>query len=241
MSRRDADPFQDAARSKLLFAAPGPTCAALRQADWTCTALGPPEQWPADLRRAVHTVVRAAAPMLVWWGEEFVQVHNDAVIASLVGDERAVGRPAEQCWPEGWEVFAPHAHRVIETGERHTADDVVLPVDGAPATVWTMSLAPLYGDGDDSRPAGVLVNATDLTARVTAREAERQSADATAANLQVALTTNRRIGTAIGILMAHRRITDTAAFELLREASQRGHRKLREIADDVMLTGTLPD
>ena len=239
MSRRDADPSQDSARSYPLFDAPGPTCAVLRKIDWADTVLGPPETWPADLRRAAHTVVRAAAPMLVWWGEQFVQVHNDAVISSLGDDEPAVARPAGQCWPERWEVLAPHARRVVETGERHTVDDVVLPVDGAPSIFWTMSLAPLHAG--DTRPAGVLVNAVDLTVRVTAREVERRTADATTANLQVALASNRRIGTAIGILMAHRRITDSAAFELLRDASQRGHRKLRDIADDVVLTGTLPE
>jgi hypothetical protein len=239
MSRRDADPLLDVARSVPLFDAPGPTCAALRAVDWACTGLGPPETWPADLRRAAHTVVRSAAPMIVWWGDQFVQIHNDAVIASLGGDDPAVARPAAQCWPERWEVLAPHAHQVIETGEGHTVDDVVLPVDGAPSAFWTISLAPLHDE--DHHVAGVLVNAVDLTARVTAHEVERRTADAATANLQVALTSNRRIGTAIGILMAHRHITDSAAFELLREASQRLHRKLRDIAEDVVLTGTLPD
>jgi hypothetical protein len=239
MSRRDAELFQDAARSYPLFDVPGPTAAALRAVDWTQTGLGPPASWPGDLLHAAHTVVRSAAPMIVWWGEHYVQLHNDAA-ASLCGSGCAVARPAAQCWPEQWTVFAPHASRVIDTGERCTVD-VVLPVDGAPATFWTMSLAPLYADDGESRPAGVLVNAFDLTARVTDQENERRTADVTNANLQLALTSNRRIGTAIGILMAHRRITDSAAFELLREASQRGHRKLREIAEDVVLTGTLPD
>ena len=203
------------------------------------TALGPPQNWHPDLRRAAHTIVRSAAPMLVWWGEQFVQLHNDAVIDSLGGDKPAVGRPAAQCWPERWDVFAPHACRVMRTGQPHTVDDVVLPVDGVPITFWTMSLAPLYDT--DSTTAGVLVNAADLTVRVTAHEVERRAADAATANLQIALASNRRIGTAIGILMAHRRITDAAAFELLREASQRGHRKLRDIAEDVVLTGTVPE
>jgi AmiR/NasT family two-component response regulator len=89
-------------------------------------------------------------------------------------------------------------------------------------------MAPLY---DDARKvAGVLANVFDLTAR-----------EAATANLQIALESNRRIGTAVGILMAHRRIRDSAAFELLRVASQRAHRKLREIAEDVVLTGALPE
>ncbi len=60
-----------------------------------------------------------------------------------------------------------------------------------------------------------------------------------AANLQIALTSNRQIGTALGILMASHKITDTAAFALLRNASQHTHRKLRDIADEVVQTGCL--
>lgn len=60
-------------------------------------------------------------------------------------------------------------------------------------------------------------------------------------NLQVALTTARRIGTAVGILMAESKISTDAAFELLRMASQNTHRKLRDVADEVVETGALPD
>jgi AmiR/NasT family two-component response regulator len=59
-------------------------------------------------------------------------------------------------------------------------------------------------------------------------------------NLSLALETNREIGVAIGILMARRLLTADQAFERLREASQRRHRKLREIAEDVVRTGELP-
>lgn len=61
-----------------------------------------------------------------------------------------------------------------------------------------------------------------------------------AANLEVALESNREIGAAIGILMARHAITSEHAFHLLRRASQLAHRKLRDIADDVVLTGCLP-
>jgi AmiR/NasT family two-component response regulator len=46
---------------------------------------------------------------------------------------------------------------------------------------------------------------------------------------------------AIGILMAIRRIGQDEAFDLLRRVSQRTNRKLREIADEVVHTGQLPD
>lgn len=59
------------------------------------------------------------------------------------------------------------------------------------------------------------------------------------ANLEEALATNREIGQAIGILMATDQITADQAFDQLRSASQHLHRKLREIAADVVQTGTL--
>jgi AmiR/NasT family two-component response regulator len=59
------------------------------------------------------------------------------------------------------------------------------------------------------------------------------------ANLEIALASSRRIGMAIGILMARFTIGDDAAFEMLRTASQRQNRKLRDIAEDVVLAGTL--
>jgi hypothetical protein len=58
-------------------------------------------------------------------------------------------------------------------------------------------------------------------------------------NLKIALLSSRRIGAAIGILMSQFKITDEQAFELLRCASQRRNRKVRDIAEDVVLTGTI--
>jgi AmiR/NasT family two-component response regulator len=40
--------------------------------------------------------------------------------------------------------------------------------------------------------------------------------------------------------MHQRKITETEGFDLLRRASQRTNRKLRDIADEVVTTGTLP-
>ena len=59
------------------------------------------------------------------------------------------------------------------------------------------------------------------------------------ANLEVALITCRRIGTALGILMAQNQWTQQQAFAALRTVSQTTHRKIRDIADDVLFTGTL--
>jgi hypothetical protein len=62
-----------------------------------------------------------------------------------------------------------------------------------------------------------------------------------ALNLTRAVESNREIGTAIGILMATKKVTQQDAFDQLRVASQALHRKLRDIAAEVKITGELPD
>ncbi|CCG02632.1 ANTAR domain-containing protein [Blastococcus saxobsidens] len=57
--------------------------------------------------------------------------------------------------------------------------------------------------------------------------------------LEQAVLSNRRIGMAIGILMASLKITEDQAFDLLRTASSRRNEKLRDIAEEVLLTGEL--
>ncbi|HEX3824320.1 MAG TPA: GAF and ANTAR domain-containing protein [Mycobacteriales bacterium] len=59
-------------------------------------------------------------------------------------------------------------------------------------------------------------------------------------NLERALLTNRDIGVAIGIVMARHFTTKEQAFDLLRIASQRAHRKLADIAHDVIEQGDVP-
>lgn len=58
-------------------------------------------------------------------------------------------------------------------------------------------------------------------------------------NLERALASNRRIGMAVGILMARRGLTDEQAFDCLRQVSQRRNVKLRDLAESVIYTGDL--
>jgi PAS domain-containing protein len=236
MSRREAA-FTHAADE--LFSGPGPSRAALRAVDWDATPLGEIASWPVDLLCTARTVVAASTPMVLWWGDQFHQVHNDALIRALGDEQPVVGRPAKECWPERWEVLGPAARLVLADVATVHLDEVVLAQADGAAVHWTMVFGPL--SDDERHPAGVLATAVDVTARVAAHEQERRNGDETVANLRLALASSRRIGTAIGIVMAHRRITDEAAFDLLRQASQRAHRKVRDIADEVVQTGVLPE
>ena len=88
---------------------------------------------------------------------------------------------------------------------------------------------------------------TELLARVRVHVELHRRRESTLAdeqdrsnNLEVAVTTNRQIGTAVGILMAEHKINSDEAFELLTTASHTRRRKLRDIAAEVAATGALP-
>ncbi|HEX8080256.1 MAG TPA: ATP-binding protein [Jatrophihabitans sp.] len=72
------------------------------------------------------------------------------------------------------------------------------------------------------------------------REYALNRAEDKVANLERALASNRQIGAAMGILMTRLKLTDEQAFDLLRKTSQNRHRKLRDIAEEVTITGELP-
>ena len=87
---------------------------------------------------------------------------------------------------------------------------------------------------DDAAQVIATVVATHTTLALMAASAKQR-----AANLERALTTNRHIGMAMGVLMATHKMTRDDAFTLLRIASQNTNRKLADIAEDVIHTGVL--
>lgn len=66
------------------------------------------------------------------------------------------------------------------------------------------------------------------------------SARKQASNLRIALASSRTIAVAIGITMERLQVSEQQAFDVLRRASQHGHRKIRDIAEDIVFCGVLP-
>ena len=92
---------------------------------------------------------------------------------------------------------------------------------------------PLTGGSPDTAMVATVAAASAIA--LTAID-QRYRAD----HLEQALASSRRIGAAMGILMASQRLTEQQAFDALRTVSQHSHRKLREVAEEVLLTGELP-
>ena len=57
------------------------------------------------------------------------------------------------------------------------------------------------------------------------------------ADVEIALNRFRRVGAALGILMVACDVGDASAVAMLRTASQRTNRSMRELADEIVATG----
>lgn len=81
----------------------------------------------------------------------------------------------------------------------------------------------------------------DAADRLGQLRAEMEAARTRAGHLEKALDTNRYIGMAIGILMARENLTQDAAWDRLVTISQATQRKVRDVADEIVYTGDVPE
>jgi GAF domain-containing protein len=141
------------------------------------------------------------------------------------------------CWSDDvaidkrWPVFGPAAEKL--TGVRSMlSHPLFLEEDDSLGALNLYSKKPAAFTEDSM--SALIVLATHSAIAMARAAAQEQSH-----NLKLALTSNRTIGIAIGILMTKHLITSDQAFDALRVASQHAHRKLADIAYDVVHTGEL--
>src|ERR1700722_12297285 len=93
-----------------LLAGGGELGALMRATDWSRTSLGPIEVWPQALRTSVRIMLTSRQPMFVWWGDELINLYNDAY-KTIVGGKhpQALGQPASFVWREIWDQVGPRA------------------------------------------------------------------------------------------------------------------------------------
>ena len=102
---------------------------AMRQYDWTRTALGEPARWSQALKTLVELMLASTQPMFMAWGQEQVWLYNDAFIP-ILGNKHpaALGIPALEVWAEAKEALTPMFERVF-AGEPVHRDDIELQLD----------------------------------------------------------------------------------------------------------------
>lgn len=82
-----------------LFAGKGEMAMRMRSHDWSKTSLGAVETWSQSLKTAVRIMLTSSQPMWVWWGEELLNLYNDAYRPIMGGKHPAMfARPASEVW-----------------------------------------------------------------------------------------------------------------------------------------------
>src|SRR5262245_30554780 len=116
-----------AKRTEDLFRDGGEMGALMASIDWAATPLGPVSQWSQALRTTVGLLLRNQFPILLWWGAEVVQNHDDAYRAIPgVKHARSMGQPAAECWDDVWHVIGPMIEAPFRGGPAGTSDDLFL-------------------------------------------------------------------------------------------------------------------
>lgn len=132
-----------------------------------------------------------------------------------------------------WAVWSPAA---VQAGVRSSLSLSMLSGNRRGALNCYASLPYAFGALDRGK---ALVLAT-LGGLALAGADAKDEAGARAGSLQAALVTRELIGQAQGILMERERISADQAFDVLRKASQHLNVKLRDVAQEVVHTGTNP-
>lgn len=158
----------EAAIAKSLFTGGGVMGALMRSHDWSQTLLGSVENWSQSLKTAVRIMLTSRQPMFVWWGEDLINLYNDAYRDILGGKHpQALGQPASHVWHEIWDQVRPRAESAMLENEG-TYDEALLLImerNGYPEeTYYTFSYSPI--PDDQGRTSGIICANTDDTRRI---------------------------------------------------------------------------
>ncbi|MFT3924205.1 MAG: histidine kinase dimerization/phospho-acceptor domain-containing protein [Myxococcales bacterium] len=151
-----------------VFAGGGEMGARMREFDWAKTSLGPVHSWPQSLRTCVRIILTSRQPMFVWWGDELINLYNDAY-KSIVGGKHptALGQPASVVWKEIWEEAGPRARSAMlkNEGTYDEALRLIMERNGYPEeTYYTFSYSPVPNDAGGT--GGILCANSDDTQRI---------------------------------------------------------------------------
>ncbi|HEX6639877.1 MAG TPA: ATP-binding protein, partial [Thermoanaerobaculia bacterium] len=184
----------------------GENGARMRAIDWSQSALGPASEWPQSLKTCLRIILTSRQPMFVWWGEQLINLYNDAY-KTIVGGKHpwALGAPASEVWREIWDQVGPRAATAMQSNEGTYDEALLLIMEryGYPEeTYYTFSYSPV--PNDEGGTGGILCANTDDTQRIIGerqlallRELATRTADArttedACAGTIAALRTNAR-------------------------------------------------
>jgi PAS domain S-box-containing protein len=144
----------------------------IRQYDWASTPLGPINGWPERLRACVDLLLDSPLIMNLMWGEDAIQLYNDAYAASIgVHHPAALGHSVFSPVSALQDTLEPLVRRAW-AGESVTVTDLHVRFDSRfprPEAWFDLACSPVRNPAGET--AGVLAILTETTERIGAAPA----------------------------------------------------------------------
>lgn len=140
--------------------------------DWTATPVGPMSTWSPALLNAVDLALHTEFPVTLLWGPRFVLIYNQAY-ANVIADKHpeALGRPAQEIFPEAWDTVGPIMESVYAGGPANWLEDEYIPLRRhglLEEAYFTFSYSPVRG------PSGEVEGVLDISAETTRQVIDRR-------------------------------------------------------------------
>jgi PAS domain S-box-containing protein len=143
----------------------------IRTLDWSRTPLGPVEKWSTALQTTLRIMLANRFPHILWWGAQYIQLYNDAYIPipGAKHPDKALGRPAKECWSEIWQIIGPLIDRPFQGGPATWNEDIILEIDRhgfVEETHFTIAYSPVPDETAPGGIGGVLATVHEITGKV---------------------------------------------------------------------------
>ena len=104
--------------------------ALIRSIDWSANPLGEPSGWSPALQQTVSMMLTTSFPVLICWGENYIQLYNDAFrpINGETKHPQAMGGSAKATYAEIWEQIGPMFQSVMQ-GQTVGFPNFMVPLD----------------------------------------------------------------------------------------------------------------
>jgi len=142
----------------------------IRNFSWENNLLGNPEHWPSALKIAVGIMLCSPFPMHITWGQEYIQLYNDAYrpVLGALKHPSALGNPIQQSFPEIWDTVGSMFAGVMEGNPVRIQDfKLFLERNGfREECYFDFAYSPIFDE--QGNICGVLTNVLETTDKVKA-------------------------------------------------------------------------
>src|SRR3954453_1849048 len=157
-----------------LFAGGGEAGRLMAEHDWSATPLGPVDTWPSSLKYAIRTILASRFPMVLTWGQQYLQFYNDAYAPFIGAKHPAIGEDIRITLAESWAALAHPVDHAMATREASWLPRLPLLLERAgyrEETYFTVSHAPAFDD--DGSVGGMFGVCTEVTGEVLGERRQR--------------------------------------------------------------------